>query len=211
MTSRLEQYLEEIAQPVSAYHRAEWREEARQHIEALVTAHEELGLRHEEAVEAALRSFGEATGIGKSVERESSVCILRRAIGQGIWRFGLPVLACFLPMAFGIAVFGFVGSEVYLTTLRTMGSVLLILAPVLGGWNVGAKASLRHPLRDVLLMPALGALLCSPDSLIFSAFCHPTLRPDPRDAALWLPVALASSCLAYLWQTRHPSTRQERA
>jgi len=207
MPSRLEKYLDEVTRPVAPAQRAEWQEEAQQHLDALVAAHEELGLSREEAVEAAIGSFGEAKQIGKSIERESSGSTFRQAVGKGILRFALPVLACFFPMACAAALFGVVGGEAYLATLRMAGGVLLVLTPVLGGWNAGIKASPHHPLRDVLLVPALGAMLCSPDSLIFSVFRHPTLRPDPRDAALWLPLALAASCLAYLWKMRRTGRR----
>jgi hypothetical protein len=71
MNARLERYLEEVAHPVSAERRTEWIEETRQHLEQLATSYEELGMEHDVAVEAALRSFGEAREVGRAVERET--------------------------------------------------------------------------------------------------------------------------------------------
>jgi hypothetical protein len=207
MANRLEQYLDEVAQPVSDCHRMEWREEARQHIASLVAAHEELGLGHEEAVEAALASFGEARQIGQSVQKETTRASSIRALGRGVLYFALPVFACFFPMAVATALFGLVGGETYLSSLRTAGSLLLVFAPILGGWNVGRKASPSRPLRDVLFTATLGALLCAPYSMIFSLFRNPSLRPAVGDAALSLLLALAATCLSYVWQTRRTHHR----
>ena len=52
--------------------RAEVHQELRQHLEALVAAHEELGATPQEAVAAALRQFGDPRRIGRRLARDWS-------------------------------------------------------------------------------------------------------------------------------------------
>lgn len=67
---RLEAYLDECEAPLArctGTERAEWRDEARQHLIALMELHVELGASEEEALEAALRQFGEPGRLGKKL------------------------------------------------------------------------------------------------------------------------------------------------
>jgi hypothetical protein len=69
-----DEYLGQLSRPLGlAPH--EWsdelRQELRQHLEALVAAHIELGSSPEEAVAAALRQFGDPVLIGRRLSRES--------------------------------------------------------------------------------------------------------------------------------------------
>src|SRR5579871_1066639 len=70
----LESYLERACAAdnptVPAQDQADLRREMSGHIQALAAAHEELGATPEEAMQAALRQFGEAEVIGKGVARE---------------------------------------------------------------------------------------------------------------------------------------------
>lgn len=69
--SRLEQYLDRLEEPLAAFPsevRAEWREEARQHLLHLIAAYEELGTPPDEAVQAAIRQFGDPEHIGKNLQ-----------------------------------------------------------------------------------------------------------------------------------------------
>jgi hypothetical protein len=71
MPSKLEQYLDEVSRPVAAEYRSEWREETRQHLEAIIAEKVEQGLNREEAVSAALSAFGNARRIGEGVAWEA--------------------------------------------------------------------------------------------------------------------------------------------
>lgn len=80
MHVRLEAYLEELERPLeglSVEARREWREEARQHLVALVEAHEELGRPPEEAVEAAIASFGDPVHLGREMRKELTPGLVR--------------------------------------------------------------------------------------------------------------------------------------
>lgn len=89
MQSRLEQYLDQVEQELKAlpsWEREEWREEARQHLGALVEAHEELGSSREEALQAALAQFGPARSLGRALRSASSVGLAhRRASRELAW------------------------------------------------------------------------------------------------------------------------------
>jgi hypothetical protein len=70
--SRVEAYLDELERPLAhlpASERREWREEARQHLLSLAAAHEELGASPQEAVDAAVREFGDPGRIGRDLAR----------------------------------------------------------------------------------------------------------------------------------------------
>src|SRR5438105_1069741 len=60
----------------------ELRQELRQHLEALVAAHMELGSSPEEAIAAALRQFGDPVLIGRRLSREAGPAAWLP------WRFG---------------------------------------------------------------------------------------------------------------------------
>lgn len=70
----LEEYLDRFCAPLADHatdeQRLAIREEIRTHILGLVAAYEELGSTPAEALQAALRQFGEADQIGRSLSRE---------------------------------------------------------------------------------------------------------------------------------------------
>ena len=152
-SSRLDLYLEEVSQHVSASQREEWREEARQHLDALIVAHQELGLSHREAVEAALISFGAAKAIGERLEKESGGllrrtlpgCLFRPlpALAQGAFRFGLPILPGFLAMGVAGGVFAFTGGDELLTGMARVSRFSSGRFPRF--WAVGTSVA-GHPL-----------------------------------------------------------------
>jgi hypothetical protein len=100
---QLEAYLDECEAPLARLpvtERDEWRDEARQHLLALVEAHLELGRSEEEAVEAALRQFGEPRRLGKrlAAAMHRTSCSRAEAHRRGIvawalsWNLGFAVL-----------------------------------------------------------------------------------------------------------------------
>jgi hypothetical protein len=102
--NRLDEYLDECEAPLARLpitERDEWRDEARQHLLALVEAHVELGVSEEEAVEAALRQFGEPRQLGKKLAAalRRTGCSRAEAHRRGVfawtlaWNLGFAVLA----------------------------------------------------------------------------------------------------------------------
>lgn len=180
MHTRLESYLEELERPLeglSVDARREWREEAQQHLLALVEAHEELGRTPEEAVEAAISSFGNAEQLGQEMRRELTprageqfLTGLRGALRpwrsragnpwEGLGRaFGLFTLPAFA--AFVAVVVPFLhllvndGPEV-MTVLTLSGQIGYWLVPLVGGawlgrWSGPQRTEPRTNLPGLLL------------------------------------------------------------
>src|SRR5688572_116869 len=84
---RVEEYLDRVCGQLPAdltlARRREVREELRTHLGALVEAHRELGASEEEAVEAALRQFGDARRLARE---------WRKAAAPAPWKVGLASL-----------------------------------------------------------------------------------------------------------------------
>lgn len=75
MQQKLDQYLDSLEKPLSQltpYERQEWRTEAAQHITHLAEAHEELGLSQREALEEAIRQFGDAKIVAQRLRQETA-------------------------------------------------------------------------------------------------------------------------------------------
>jgi hypothetical protein len=95
--NRLEEYLDQLERPLTALSptaRREWREEAHEHLQSLIAAHEELGSSPEEAVEAAVRQFGDAARIGRGLRsvarrRRRTTPADREALTMAVWNIGL--------------------------------------------------------------------------------------------------------------------------
>lgn len=153
MHSRLEEYLDTVEKPLTSLPkpaREEWREEARQHLESLVAAHEELGSSREEAVEAALLQFGDAQAIGVQMRRAT----IHDSDG---WRAASVAFALVgLPLVVWMAVLTVIG----MSLLNSSGTVNMTLfygataagyaaVPLMGGWWAG-----RYCRRHRLLFPA---------------------------------------------------------
>lgn len=145
---RLEAYLDECEVPLARLpvtERAEWRDEARQHLLALVEAHLEFGASEEEAIETALQQFGEPRRLGKKLAaaRRRTACSRAEAHRQG-------VAAWSLAWSVGFAVL--VASRLFLTppdagsgpwgTAAAAWSVAIAVAVCAAG-HVLAKAMLR--------------------------------------------------------------------
>lgn len=101
--SELDDYVQRLnaqLRKMSPQERAEVNQELRQHLEAQAKAHEELGATPAEAMQAALRSFGDPTKIGRQMYQEwrraspSDLSGVLRTMG---WLF-LSVL-CLMPVA----------------------------------------------------------------------------------------------------------------
>jgi hypothetical protein len=213
MHSRLERYLEELERPLTALTpeaRAEWREEARQHLAALAAAHEELGSSPEEAVEAALRQFGDARQIGRQVQQSSPEGLQKggswRAIGRAYLLFSAPLMAGIIAMiGFGYA-YVLSLNPAALDAMRVAGACAFVAVPVAGGWRVGRRMPGRRPGMHLLAALALSFFAVP----IAGVFLHPALGFgqgadfDARWGLLWLPTASLSATLASWW------TRQRR-
>ena len=206
MHSRLEQYLDELERPLTALTpeaRADWREEARQHLLALAAAHEELGTPPEEAAEAALRQFGDAQQIGRQVQQFAPEHLRKeggwRAIGQAYLLFSVPLMLGIIAMTGCYYAYVFSGGLFSLDALRIAGVCAFVLVPLLGGWRVGTRMPGRRlgwrlsaaialsifaiPVAAVFLNPALG-------------FDQGELPGGLRWGLLWLPMAGLSATLA---------------
>lgn len=143
MHSQLEEYLDNVEKPLAplpTQAREEWREEARQHLESLVAAHEELGSSQEEAVEAALLQFGDAQTIGQQVRAAT----LDEVEG---WRAAsIACMLVILPVIFWLAAMGLIGTRI-LHQMNDIGADLsafhrvavsgFLMVPLLGGYWAG--------------------------------------------------------------------------
>ena len=127
MSSRLEQYLEEVSKPISSHERVEWRTEAEQHLAALIAAYEELGYSQEEATELALNRFGEAQTVGKQVRAEMRPVMFSPATVA----FLAPLLLSFVVMYLAASSFAETGNQ------HTLPMMLTKSGPA--QWNLGAR------------------------------------------------------------------------
>ena len=199
---RVERYLRDISAPLPAQEQAEWRSEAYQHLDSLIAAHQELGLSHEEAIDAALHSFGEARKIGVGVARESKGGI-KKEILRGVVHFAMPLYPFILFALAAVLGYTYSGEEeAYLSGMAALATTLLIACPIIGGWNVGRRTLGDLPVRDLFLVPLLASLLCSPDVLLFCGMRNHLLFASPgRDivwASSWLPLSIGSAFLSRL-------------
>jgi hypothetical protein len=134
----------------------ELRQELRQHLEALVAAHMELGSSPEEAVAAALRQFGDPVLIGRWLSHESrrSNRWSRRAgLGWPHWVIeGVAISSGGLALASVVASWWLAGHPATPLTeglMRTgvvtsaLGQGLLILGGLVGGLTRALKTERR--------------------------------------------------------------------
>jgi hypothetical protein len=146
MNTRLQQYLDELEQPLRRRlpeeTRREWRVEAEQHLESIVAAHEELGVPAEAAIEAAVRQFGDAGVIARDIRRET-----RRVIGDGSgWQatgralglLGAPLAAAIVVMS-GVAFYFVAHDGMQYAILQETAGASFLLVPIIGGWRLGAR------------------------------------------------------------------------
>jgi hypothetical protein len=207
--SRLEQYLDELERPLAGLSegvRSEWREEARQHVLGLAAAHEELGSSPDEALEAALRQFGNARRIGEQVRQFS--------LGQDLdgktafTLFSAPVIVTLILMIGLNYWYAWSSSDAALRAMALTGAQMFIAVPVIGGWRVGrrirtARRKMR-PLCGLLLSVLLSVPIASLYVLPILGFGQGpgNLYLDWRWGLLWLPMASLSAALANRWERR---------
>ena len=218
MNSRLEQYLETLDVHLAALpdeRRRGLREEARQHVLDLAAAHRELGSDEDEALQAALRQFGDPRRVGKQY---------RRTLGRPWWaawwpqehewerRFPRswhilrPSLAFFAVLGGHVA--GFLGLNLALIASTEAGplpeltavyaALSLVSVPILGGRAAGAKmtAPLRPGTVAGLLLMMLPMVLYGvmfamwADGGVMAPYVQPAL------GWLWVPVAGVSAAFS---------------
>ncbi len=198
-----ESYLDTVEQSLRALpqtERAEWREEARQHLQEIAHAEEELGLTPEEARMEAIRLFGDAAQIG---QRLAQSAVQRPSPGRtAAALFSRPLIVAML-LLIGLAyAYVFTESPLCFRALQCGCVLAFVLVPILGGRYVGkylhsgpsqlsAITGLTIvgfcslPVASVLLVPALGTTV---EGAVL----------DFRLGVLWLPLTLCS----LLWSRR---------
>lgn len=170
--------------------RAEAQQELRQHLDALVAAHRELGATEDAAVRAALRSFGDPARVGRRLVREWQ---RKHSRVSTEWWAVLFTLA-FYALAVSVTRSGdiFMGR----TTDTVQVIVALVVIPLVTGATTGllfpkvAVASVLFATlstASLLLLPAVLLLALEPDAGTIYAFKVFTVQ-----AMCWLPL----SCLA---------------
>jgi hypothetical protein len=210
--SPFEPYLDMLEQSLrllSPEERAEWREEARQHLVEIARAEEELGLSPEEAAAAAMRQFGNPTQIGRRLAQSVECDPLKAR--TAVTLFSGPLIVAML-LLIGLAyAYVLTDSPVLFRALQLGGALAFLLAPTLGGWRVGRRLRpgqssltvalgltliglLTLPIAGVLLVPARGAPLEG-------------TAMDFRWGLLWFPLTFLSLLLA----RRAPARRTVKA
>lgn len=174
-----------------AAEREEHLRELRQHLDALIAMHRELGAMEEEAVRAALHSFGDPTRIGRQMAQEwrrrqqSQMSVELRAV-------------LFTLTVYSLAVYATHAGDIFLGATMSSGQALVALAgiPLLTGAMTGALFSriavpavlyATASLVGMVWLPALLLLVVAPDDGTTYA-----LKVFAVQSACWLPL----SCLA---------------
>ena len=200
---RLNKPLKRMPQPA----RTELHQELRQHLDALIAAHEELGSPPEEAFQLALRQFGDPAKVGRklwwewflSTQRRPSEAVI--AAGYALLLYALsdllfalpPLLAPIgpapVPGSFRSAMqSGGGGFLQYVQTLeRLIGLAMTLGVPSLVGLLVGRKFP-RHALK-VMFGIALAPTVWILPSIVFS-----NLPLGQSFAGPW-PAAIACAAL----------------
>lgn len=209
MPSRLEQYLDEVTQPVAAPQRSEWREEVRQHIETMTAAYEELGHTRDEATELALTRFGDARTVGKQVQGRTA----RPATNiEAIKGFVYPVALCFNILGIISAVWSYAYLQGYnemtgFSSLIHAGRAVQITAPLLAGWWMARRLKGRLSLRQILIGLLAGIPLSLIPNAMFntvaSGFQEPTLPVLVAWMTVWFVLAAGAAIV-----TRWTSSRK---
>jgi len=198
-----ESYLDTVEQSLRFLpqtERAEWREEARQHLQEIARAEEELGLSPEEARKEAMRLFGDAAQIG---QRMAQSTVQRPSLGQSAAAlFSRPLIVA-MPLLIGLA-YAYVSNDSPLYFRALQGGCILafVLVPILGGRCVG-KYLRSGPMR---LSAIVGSSVVGFFSLLVaSVLLVPVLGTtvegavlDFRLGMLWLPLTFGS----LLWSRR---------
>lgn len=160
----------------------------------LARAHEELGLAADEAVTAALRSFGNAEQIGRGVARNSGRELLKGR--KAVTLFSIPLMAIHVLMI-GIAyAYVLSDSPFWLKMLQGGGVASFFSVPVIGGWMVARRLRPHQSPLSVLPALTLAGIGFSPIAsvLLIPAFGTPfqEFGLDLRVGLLWVPMIWAS-------------------
>src|SRR5947209_10751847 len=169
MNQQVEEYLDHVYAPLVGVvpypRRQELRTELREHLEALVATHEELGSTREAAVRMALRQFGPPRDLARLWTREWAHAVAPprhepawRAMGIGLGCFGaasLVGLGAFWVDRVSAGSFSPVGRDF----LWLLG---LYLLPLAAGLATGFRARARHSLGAFLALALLILLVGLP-------------------------------------------------
>lgn len=193
--SPFESYLDVVEQSLHALpgtERAEWREEARQHLQEIACAAEEIGLTPDAARAEAMRLFGNAEQIGQRLAQSPGRSTVPGRTPAALFS-GPLVIAMLLLIGLAYA-YVLTDSPLLFCGLQFGGALSFFLVPILGGRRVGKQFRARSanlfsvsglilvgllslPISGVLLVPALGAPV---DGAAL----------DFRWGVLWLPLTL---------------------
>lgn len=187
------------------WERREWREEAAQHLAALAAAHEELGETPDEAVEAAVRQFGEPARLGKALLAESSAARRDREASRRLaWSLHVlswDVLVTIFALSLVTGQTDWVPSGLLLTVALIVFCLGHAIGGALLGWTVRADR--------------LGPAVVLPYALLLAAATvatgTPTAHPvaDLVAASGIVAAGLAAGSAAARWAGRvnypHPS------
>jgi hypothetical protein len=204
---RVEDYLDHVSAPligtVPYARRVELRTELREHLEAFVATHEELGSSRDVAVLMALRQFGPPREVGRMWAREwkqgAATARLQpawRAMGIGLGSFGLASLMA-------VAMPFMVNPSPTMGPLSGIAWPILLVGifPLAAGLMTGLLAPARHALGSFF---ALALLVLTSAALGLSGWGDSS---DPRslsDAGLgmalvqalgWMPIGCGAAAL----------------
>lgn len=156
--ARLQTYLKELEKPMHSLgetERQEWRAEAQEHLESLITAYEELGETREEAIRSAMARFGEPKTIGfrmrmaelKKTARLNPESQVTKYVLSCCALFFIPALLSFLTF---VILYNYTDNLSAQWIARNITGALLILGPFLSGWQLGRRLPwLRREIRRV--------------------------------------------------------------
>ncbi|MCW3096534.1 MAG: hypothetical protein JWL77_2152 [Chthonomonadaceae bacterium] len=200
--NRFESYLDTLEHSLRSLpqaERAEWREEARQHLQEIARAAEEMGLAPDEARAEAMRLFGDAAQIGQRMAQSTEQGRHRGRAAATL--FSGPLIVAML-LLIGLA-YAYVSTDSPLLfhVLQCGCALAFVLVPILGGRRVGKylrpgpsllPAAMGLTLIGLLSMPITGVLLVP---VLGAPVDHAVV--DFRWGLLWLPLAGFS-----LWWSR---------
>ena len=201
---RLERYLEEVSKPLPKAEREEWRTEASQHLEAMITAYEELGHSRPEAITLALQRFGAAATLGSHLSKEANKNDRWSTLRGDFVSFILPMTFCFIGLGVVSLIYSVTGYEKLHEGLMVAGRTLQFAAPVLSGAWMGYRRGYQIS-PGLSLQRMLVAIVCAvPYCLMYLMMFvelgdYGWVLSMPKTLVLlmlWLPLALVSAITA---------------
>lgn len=190
--SEMDDYVQRLnaqLRKMSPQERAEVNQELRQHLEAQAKAHEELGATPAEAMQAALRSFGDPTKIGQQMYREWKQADKQRRL-LDIWPFvgGLGIVC-----AVALSCYACLSSLGIYDLPGFYGWCLSLGLPALTGTLLG----LCFP-RRALCITINAATSWLAFGFLLNALCCCWRWADPVEAYVRLLVATGQNALCWL-------------